>query len=164
MSSHVNNSFKLNKIQDLEGRVITSLSTLIETEIKTGKARMPDCTKSSVLMCLLMGVVFKQTSRIMIAPGIVCVVCGLGAKCTVSVVGDFNSWSIDTHPLKMREDGSGTVVGKGLYLAFYFYLVRPINIALNRVTMRIVRIRRSLCFFWEVPPKTASRIWELNYD
>ena len=26
----------------------------------------------------------------------------------VSVIGDFNQWDKESHPLKMREDGSGT--------------------------------------------------------
>lgn len=56
---------------------------------------------------------------------------------SVSVIGDFNSWTIDTHPLKLREDGSG--IWEDLYPACY--LDRSINITLNRVIMRIARIK-----------------------
>jgi 1,4-alpha-glucan branching enzyme len=77
----------------------------------------------------------------------------------VSVIGDFNGWRAGAHPLSARRDSSGIWegrlpgVGKG---ALYKYHVR---------SRRGTSAEKSdpYAFYAEVPPRTASVVWELEY-
>ncbi len=78
----------------------------------------------------------------------------------VSVIGDFNGWDIRAHPLAPRWDESGVWegfipgVGKGdLYK--YHILSKTDNFRTEK--------RDPFAFFSEIPPKTASVVWDLGY-
>ncbi|MEW6614548.1 MAG: 1,4-alpha-glucan branching protein GlgB [Thermodesulfobacteriota bacterium] len=80
---------------------------------------------------------------------------------TVSVIGDFNGWKPNVHPLKAREDESGIWeafvpgVGKG---APYKYHIA------SRYNNYKVDKGDPLAFYWETPPCTASVAWDLSYE
>jgi 1,4-alpha-glucan branching enzyme len=79
----------------------------------------------------------------------------------VSVMGDFNGWSKDSHGLKVREDGSGIWEGfiPGLPAgANYKYHLR------SRYNGYVADKGDPLAFWWECPPKTASVVWDLSYQ
>lgn len=80
----------------------------------------------------------------------------------VSVVGDFNAWSGDSHPLASRWDGSGVWegfipgVGDG---ALYKYNITPNG------GQDALQKGDPFAFSWEEPPKTASRVCSIDkYD
>jgi len=78
----------------------------------------------------------------------------------VSVVGDFNEWNPQTHPLAARWDGSGIwegfipKLGKG---SLYKYHIVSNH---NGYT---VNKGDPFAFFWEMPPNTASVVWDIDY-
>ncbi len=78
----------------------------------------------------------------------------------VSVVGDFNEWNPNSHPLSARWDNSGIWegfvpnLGKGS-LYKYHIVSRHNNYSVNKGD--------PFAFFWEKPPRTASMIWDLAY-
>ncbi|MDY7000541.1 MAG: 1,4-alpha-glucan branching protein GlgB [Thermodesulfobacteriota bacterium] len=78
----------------------------------------------------------------------------------VSVVGDFNAWDRGTHPLKVRGDSSGIWegfipdVGQG---SLYKYHIA------SRVNGYAVDKGDPFGSRWEMPPKTASMVWDLDY-
>lgn len=80
---------------------------------------------------------------------------------SVSVIGDFNGWNKDKDPLSPRWDGSGIWEGfipnldKG---TIYKYHIR------SRFNHYEVDKADPFAFYSEVPPKTASVIWDLNYE
>jgi 1,4-alpha-glucan branching enzyme len=78
----------------------------------------------------------------------------------ISVVGDFNGWNPDSHPMNPR--GSSGVweafvadLGKG---AVYKYHIR------SRYHMYEVAKADPYGVFNEVPPRTASIVWDLDYE
>ncbi|MBK6623260.1 MAG: 1,4-alpha-glucan branching protein GlgB [Saprospirales bacterium] len=77
----------------------------------------------------------------------------------VSVIGNFNYWNKDEHPLSSRWDGSGIWegfipgVGKGA-LYKYFILAKD---------GRPLQKGDPFARFWEIPPNTASIVWEDDY-
>ncbi len=79
----------------------------------------------------------------------------------VSVVGDFNRWDPQGHPLAPRWDNSGIWegfiprMGKG---SLYKY-----HIASNHNSYTVNK-GDPFAFFWELPPNTASVVWDLEYD
>ncbi len=79
----------------------------------------------------------------------------------VSVVGDFNGWTPDRDSLKPRWDHSGIWegfipgVGPG---ALYKYHIR------SRLGGYRVDKSDPFAFRCELPPRTASVVWDLNYD
>jgi 1,4-alpha-glucan branching enzyme len=79
---------------------------------------------------------------------------------SVSVVGDFNYWIQGEHQLFVRWDSSGIWEGfipgleKG---STYKYKIQSNNNGIN------YRKSRSICFYCEHPPHTASVIWDLDY-
>ncbi len=79
----------------------------------------------------------------------------------VSVVGDFNGWHQETHPLTPRRDESGIWegflpgVGKG---DCYKYHIVSSQDAYE------VDKGDPFSFFWEEPPRTGSRVWEPEYE
>ncbi|MGH7800276.1 MAG: 1,4-alpha-glucan branching protein GlgB [Thermodesulfobacteriota bacterium] len=79
----------------------------------------------------------------------------------VSVIGDFNGWNPESHPLGVRWDGSGVWEGFIPYLekgAIYKYEITSKHNNYN------VEKADPYAFFSESPPKTASIIWDLTYD
>ena len=80
---------------------------------------------------------------------------------TVSVVGDFNRWDPQRHPLTARRDGSGIWegfmprIGKGT--VYKYHIVSSHN-------NYTVDKGDPFAFFWELPPHTASVVWDMDYD
>lgn len=77
----------------------------------------------------------------------------------VSVIGSFNNWKKDTHPLCRREESGiweGFLPGveKG---TLYKYHIR------SRFNGYEVEKTDPFAFFNEIPPKTASIVWDLDY-
>jgi 1,4-alpha-glucan branching enzyme len=78
----------------------------------------------------------------------------------VSVIGDFNGWNRQSHPLRVHRasgiwEGFIPGVSKG---ARYKYFVR------SRYRGHEVEKADPFAFRHEAPPKTASIVWELDYD
>jgi 1,4-alpha-glucan branching enzyme len=79
----------------------------------------------------------------------------------VSVIGDLNGWNPDSHPLNVRWDGSGIWEGfipgveKGAAYKYHLKSGRN-NYRVDKGDPFAVR--------WEMPPKTASTVWELSYE
>ncbi|GJM33002.1 MAG: 1,4-alpha-glucan branching enzyme GlgB [Saprospiraceae bacterium] len=79
---------------------------------------------------------------------------------SVSVVGDFNSWKRNAHPLSSRWDQSGIWegfipgVGKGTLYKYHIHAQDG----------RHLEKGDPFALFWEIPPNTASIVWEMNYD
>ncbi len=79
---------------------------------------------------------------------------------SVSVVGDFNGWDKQTHLLSVRHDGSGIwegfipEIGHG---TIYKYYIRSSN-------KHEAEKGDPYAFCWETPPRTASLVWNLDYQ
>ena len=79
----------------------------------------------------------------------------------VSVIGDWNGWNAEAHPLAPRGDGSGSWEGHvGEARAGQAYKYRIVARRRPRRSTRPIRSR----FFAEAPPATASRVWDLDYE
>jgi len=78
----------------------------------------------------------------------------------VSVIGDFNGWEAGKNPLSARSDDSGIWegflpdIGQGV---LYKYHIR------SRYNDYSVEKGDPFARFWEIPPKTASIVWDLAY-
>lgn len=78
----------------------------------------------------------------------------------VFVIGDFNGWNRSSHPLALRWDGSGIWEGfipnlkKGTLYKFFI---------VSRHNNYCVEKRDPFAFHCEVPPRTASIVWDLDY-
>jgi 1,4-alpha-glucan branching enzyme len=79
----------------------------------------------------------------------------------VSVIGDFNGWNGEAHPLSVRWDGSGIWEGfvPGLEAGCLF----KYHIA-SRYRNYTVDKGDPFAFHWEGPPRTASIVWSLDYQ
>ncbi len=79
---------------------------------------------------------------------------------SVSVKGDFNGWSNESHPLKPRGDSSGIwegfVPGVGRGAQYKYHLE-------SRFHGYRVDKGDPFAARWQVPPDTASMVWELDY-
>ena len=79
----------------------------------------------------------------------------------VSVIGDFNGWNPETHPLKVRGDQSGIwegfIPGVGKGIVYKYHIISKYN------GFRVDK-GDPFAFYWETPPKTASIIWDLEYE
>jgi len=78
----------------------------------------------------------------------------------VSLIGNFNHWNGDSHPLYVRWDSSGIWEGFIPHLGkgdIYKYRIFSND---GQVFDRGDPFAR----LWEVPPKTASVIWDLDHD
>lgn len=79
----------------------------------------------------------------------------------VSVIGDFNGWNRESHPLKIREDESGIwegfIAGIGPGTLYKYHIISRYN---------FYRVDKGdpFAFRWETPPKTASMVWDLTYE
>lgn len=79
----------------------------------------------------------------------------------VSVVGDFNHWNGESHPLGNRWDSSGIWEGfiPGLEEgARYKYHI------VSRHNHHRIDKGDPYAFHWEVPPHTASIVWQMDYE
>nr|WKN36205.1 1,4-alpha-glucan branching protein GlgB [Tunicatimonas sp. TK19036] len=79
----------------------------------------------------------------------------------VSVVGDFNSWNNQAHPMAPRWDGSGiweTFVPHVEQGTSYKYFIESNN---NGYT---VEKGDPFAIHWETPPHTATKVWEGSYE
>ncbi len=78
----------------------------------------------------------------------------------VAVMGDFNGWNRERHPLRVRGDGSGIweafVPGAGAG-ALYKYRIR------SRWSGQEFDKGDPFAFAWQCPPDTASRVQDLDY-
>ncbi len=78
---------------------------------------------------------------------------------TVSVIGNFNYWNKDSHPLLPRQDSSGIWegfipgIGKG---QLYKYSIHAHD-------GRHLQKGDPFALFWEIPPNTASIVWDTEY-
>jgi 1,4-alpha-glucan branching enzyme len=79
---------------------------------------------------------------------------------SVSVVGDFNDWGPDSVPLAVRWDGSGIwegfVPGVEKGSLYKFHIV-------SKHRKHKVNKGDPLGIYWEISPRTASVIWDLDY-
>ncbi|GMR03284.1 MAG: 1,4-alpha-glucan branching protein GlgB [Thermodesulfovibrionia bacterium] len=79
---------------------------------------------------------------------------------SISVIGDFNGWNRESHPLNQRRDESGIWevfipgINKG---AIYKYHIE------SRYNNHRVDKGDPFGFYWEIPSKTASLLWDLDY-
>jgi len=79
----------------------------------------------------------------------------------VLVMGDFNNWNRESHPLAVRSDGSGIFEGfiPGLAngTAYKYHVVSKVN---------GYRVDKGdpFALHWETPPGTASIVWDIKYD
>jgi 1,4-alpha-glucan branching enzyme len=80
---------------------------------------------------------------------------------SVSVVGDFNGWNPSSHNLQPRGDSSG--IWEGLVPG-----VRPGTLYKYHIASRhagyTVDKADPYAFYAEVPPRTASVVWDLSYE
>ncbi len=80
---------------------------------------------------------------------------------SVSVIGDFNGWAPGRHPLAPRWDSSGIwegfIPGLGQGAA-YKYDIR------SRIGGARAEKGDPYAFMWEVAPKSASVVWNLDYE
>ena len=79
----------------------------------------------------------------------------------VSVIGEFNSWNVDAHPLRARPDGSGIwegFVSGAVRGALYKYRI------VSGIGGYTVEKADPFAFATEAPPSTASRVSTLDYD
>ncbi len=79
----------------------------------------------------------------------------------VSVVGDFNYWNTQTHPLFSRWDSSGIwegfLPGIGIGALYKFNIESNVNgYKANRGD--------PFALYWEEPPKTSPIVWNLDYE
>lgn len=79
----------------------------------------------------------------------------------VFVTGDFNWWSHESHPLSVRWDGSGIfqgfIPGIGNGTIYKYHIVSNEN-------GYTVDKGDPFAMHWETPPKTASIVWDVNYE
>jgi 1,4-alpha-glucan branching enzyme len=79
----------------------------------------------------------------------------------VSLIGDFNGWNSESDPLYLRWDGSGIWEGFapeiGTGEAYKYHVVSKLN-------NYKVEKGDPYALFWETPPRTASKVWDLDYD
>ncbi|MCA1743911.1 MAG: 1,4-alpha-glucan branching enzyme, partial [Desulfovibrionales bacterium] len=80
---------------------------------------------------------------------------------SVSVMGDFNYWNPDEHRLNPRTDGSGIWEG-------FVAQAMPGHNYKFHVQSRFNNYQADkgdpFAFFWETSPKTASKIWKMDYQ
>jgi len=78
----------------------------------------------------------------------------------VSVIGDFNRWNPDSHGLSPRDDESGIWEG-------FIPKIKKGDIYKYHIVSRYGKYRVEkgdpFAFYWEAPPRTASRVWRLNH-
>ena len=79
----------------------------------------------------------------------------------VSVVGDFNGWNRDSHPLRVRSDGSG--IWEGFIPGLGNGTIYKYHIQSRENGYRVDK-GDPFAVLWEAPPGTASIVWDLEYE
>lgn len=79
----------------------------------------------------------------------------------VSVIGEFNNWNKKSHPLKVRDDGSG--IWEGFIPEIEKETVYKYHI-ISRYNNYKVDKGDPFAFYWQVAPETASITWDLSYE
>jgi 1,4-alpha-glucan branching enzyme len=79
----------------------------------------------------------------------------------VSVVGDFNGWSPDANPLGVRWDGSG--IWEGFIPGIAHGSIYKYNIISKQNGYRVSK-GDPFALRWENPPRTATVVWDLDYE
>ncbi|HEC99324.1 MAG TPA: 1,4-alpha-glucan branching protein GlgB [Proteobacteria bacterium] len=79
----------------------------------------------------------------------------------VSVVGEFNAWVPETHPLKSREDASG--IWEGFVSGVSQGALYKYHIVSNYNDYKVDK-GDPYAYLWELSPKTATVVWELGYE
>ena len=78
----------------------------------------------------------------------------------VSVIGSFNEWDKGKHPMRLREDGSGVweafIPEAKIGDLYKYFIVSKNGYETERAD--------PFGFFYEIPPKTATVIWDLSYQ
>jgi 1,4-alpha-glucan branching enzyme len=78
----------------------------------------------------------------------------------VTVIGDFNTWNNRAHPLALRTDGSGIWEG-------FIPGVKSGDLYKYAITSHLhdyyTERRDPFAFYSEIPPETASIVWDLDY-
>ncbi|ACD83079.1 1,4-alpha-glucan branching protein GlgB [Candidatus Methylacidiphilum infernorum] len=79
---------------------------------------------------------------------------------SVSVIGSFNGWNPKTNPMSLREDQSGIwetfIPGVAKGDLYKYHIVSKADGG--------VHVKGDpFAFLWEVPPKSASMVWNLEY-
>jgi 1,4-alpha-glucan branching enzyme len=80
---------------------------------------------------------------------------------SVSVLGDFNQWRLESHVLNLRSDQSGIWEGFIPHVQsgnFYKYHIQS-----NQNGSKMEK-SDPFAFYNETPPKTASAVWDLGYQ
>lgn len=80
---------------------------------------------------------------------------------SVSVIGDFNGWNRESHYLSVRWDSSGIWEGFIPHVKqgnLYKFFIR------SHVNNYCVEKKDPYAFFNQVPPETASVVWDLGYE
>ncbi len=80
---------------------------------------------------------------------------------SVSVIGDFNGWNRESHQLKGRRDESG--IWEGLIPGLNKGEIYKYHIV-SRNDGYSVQKGDPYALYWELPPKTASKVWDLDFQ
>ncbi len=79
----------------------------------------------------------------------------------VSVVGNFNGWNDAAHPLAVRWDGSG--IWEGFVPALQKGELYKYHIVSNYGDYEVSK-GDPFSYYWELSPRTASVVWDLDYE
>ncbi|MCX5726954.1 MAG: 1,4-alpha-glucan branching enzyme, partial [Candidatus Saganbacteria bacterium] len=79
---------------------------------------------------------------------------------SVSVIGDFNGWDPRSHPLGVRWDSSG--IFEGFIPGLKKGSIYKYHIVSRHHHYRIDKAD-PYAFYFEISPRTASRVWDLDY-
>jgi 1,4-alpha-glucan branching enzyme len=80
---------------------------------------------------------------------------------SVSVIGDFNQWNTQSHPLCVRWDGSG--IWEGFIPDLERGQLYKYHVVSHHKDYTVDK-GDPFGVLWELPPKTASVIWDLDYE
>lgn len=79
----------------------------------------------------------------------------------VSVVGEFNGWNEESHKLSARSDHSG--IWEGFIPGIEAGSLYKFHLESNANGYRANR-GDPFAFYWEVPPSTSPRVWNIDYQ
>src|SRR4051794_8400289 len=80
---------------------------------------------------------------------------------SVTVIGDFNDWNTQSHPLIVRGDHSG--IWEGFIAGILPGRIYKYHI-LSKYNQYTTNKGDPFAFSWELPPRTASVVTKLNYE
>src|SRR5213595_212433 len=78
----------------------------------------------------------------------------------VAVIGDFNQWRFGSHPLRLRGDGSG--IWEGFIPEVSRGTLYKYHIESQSHRARSMDNGDPFALYWELPPRTASIVWDLK--